>query len=133
MKIREFTESRKVKRLAVLLVISMTLFSIAPRVEAAFVPTDEQVLAQSGDRDMKVVRNAIETKLVRERLKALGYSEDEVNAALSRLSDSERHRLAGKIEHLTSGGVIGAVIAVLIVILLVVVILKLTDKQLVVD
>lgn len=133
MRIEGFLEAAWVKHLAVVLIVFMTVISIVPKAQAGFVPTDESVVSEMRSHDAAVVKRVLENKKVGERLKALGYSEQEVEARLSQLSDAELHRLSTKIDSLASGGIIGAVIAILIVVLLVVLILEITDKQIIVD
>lgn len=133
MRMEGFLEAAWVKHIAVMLIVFMAVISAVPKAQAAFVPTDQSVVSDMRGQDMATVKQVMENKIVSQRLKALGYSEQEVEAKLSQLSDAEMHKLATKVDNLTSGGVIGFVIAVLIVVLLVVLILDVTDKQVIVD
>ena len=73
---------------------------------------------QAYDRaaDMKTVQTALESKVVRERLKALGMTDKEIESRLTRLSDRQVHQLAKDVNTLgPGGGVIGVLIIVIVV------------------
>jgi len=78
---------------------------------------------------MATIQKALEQKLVRERLKDLGYTDDEIKARLDQLSDAEVHSLATQLDSLAPGGELGLVIAILVIIILVIVILMLTGHR----
>ncbi|HAH08316.1 MAG TPA: hypothetical protein DCM05_17625 [Elusimicrobia bacterium] len=72
--------------------------------------------------DMKTIQSALESKVVRQRLRELGLPEDQVEARLSKLSDQEVHQLATQIHTLNPGGdltVIGILVAVVLVLLII--------------
>src|SRR5438105_1442443 len=54
--------------------------------------------------DAKTVQAAVESKAVRKRLRALGFSDQEIQSRLNRLSDKQIHQLAAKINALSPGG-----------------------------
>jgi hypothetical protein len=121
-----------VRGIAVVLLVVMGLVGFVPRVEAAFVPSGESGLSSSPtsrQEDMATIQKALEQKLVRERLKDLGYTDDEIKARLDRLSDAEVHSLATQLDSLAPGGELGLVIAILVIIILVIVILMLTGHR----
>ncbi len=130
-----FIASTWFRRIAMLLVLTMSTLALVPRVEAGFVSTERsfgatQEMQDLRAKDMATVKQALENKLVTERLAALGYSADEIDARLAQLSDTEVHQLASEIDTLTvAGDGLGVVIALLIIVLLVIVILKLTDTR----
>ena len=71
---------------------------------------------------MKTIQSALESKVVRQRLRELGLPEDQVEARLSKLSDQEVHQLATQIHTLNPGGdltVIGILVAVVLVLLII--------------
>jgi hypothetical protein len=103
--------------------------SLVPRVEASFVPSDQSFASVSREEDMATIQGALEHKLVKERLRALGYTEDEIKARLDRLSDAELHSLATQFDSLMPAGHLGTVIAILVIIILVIVILMLTGHR----
>jgi hypothetical protein len=118
------------RRIAVMLVLFMGLISLVPRVEASFVPFDEALSSGSRQNDMATIQKALEQKLVKERLKELGYTEEEIKARLDRLPDTEVHALATQLDSLLpAGDGTGVVIAILIILILVVVILWLTGHR----
>lgn len=114
---------------AFLLIAVMTLFSFVPKAEASLVPTAMTMNAELRNQDLASVQQVLENKAVKAKLSALGYTDAEISAKLSAVSDSELHSLASQLNALDAGGDgIGLVIGLLVIVLLVVVILKLSDK-----
>jgi hypothetical protein len=110
------------------LVAAMFIIGIAPRLEAAFVPSQSVAVAPS-DRasDLQAVQGALENKLVQQRLKDLGYTSEEITERLAQLTDRQLHGIAQKLDDLRVGrDGLGIVIAVLVIILLVILIINLT-------
>jgi len=73
---------------------------------------------QAYDRaaDMKTVQTTLESKVVRERLKALGLTDKEIESRLTRLSDQQVHQLAKDVNTLgPGGGIVGILIVVMLV------------------
>ena len=131
---RLFMTATLLRRVATTLVLLIGLFSLVPRVEAGFIGSDKSFAATSRQQDLATLQRALENKLVQERLKALGYSDEEIKARLDQLSDQDLHNFATQIDALTAGGDgLGLVIAILIIIILVIIILKLMDKKIVVS
>ncbi len=130
-----FIEAHWMRRVSMLLVLTMGFISSVPRVEAGFIPSDEMADFSDRTHDLATAQKAIENKLVMERLKAFGYSEQEIMDRLEQLSDDELHKLASRIDSLTAGGdaALGVAIAALVIVLLVVLILYLMDKRIVVQ
>ncbi len=60
-------------------------------------------LQDSRANDMYTVQRTLENKLVSERLKDLGYSEQEVASRLSRLTDDELHQASQQLDALGNG------------------------------
>lgn len=119
-----------VRRIAMMLVVVMGLISFVPNVEASFVPSDESFSSNSRQSDMATIQRALEHKLVNERLKDLGYTDEEIKARLDRLSDTEIHSLAAQLDSLLpAGDGLGVVIALLVIAILVIVILMLTGHR----
>jgi len=85
---RKFKDAVLTRRIAMLLVVLMGIFSVVPRIEASFVPSDESFASNARHKDMATVQKVLEQKLVKERLKALGYTDQEINSRLDQLSDS---------------------------------------------
>jgi len=121
------------RQIALLLAVVIGLVSLAPRVEAGFIPSSEYFSAIDRDQDLESVQKALEHKLVKERLKALGYSEEEIAQRLDKLSDGEIHALAAQLDALVpAGDGIGLAISVLVIILLVLLILEVADRRIVI-
>ncbi|HYR01875.1 MAG TPA: PA2779 family protein [Syntrophobacteria bacterium] len=119
------------RRTALVLVIVMGLFGFLPRLDAAFVPSADSWSALDRQSDMARVQKVLEDKMVRERLKALGFTEEEISARLDQLSDQEVHVLATQLDTVTAGGSTGEVIIViLLVAILVLLVLQLSGKHL---
>jgi hypothetical protein len=99
------------------MVTVMFLFGITPKVEAGFSPSE--VIGQSQmDRSMDVekVRKFLETKMIRERLHAFGFSQEEIQTRLNLLTDDQIHQVALKLDDLkVAGNGAEAVIIVLLI------------------
>jgi hypothetical protein len=87
------------------LVVAMFVIGITPRVYAGFSPS-EVVGFSPIDRgsDLGKIQNAIETKMIGERLKQIGLTPDEIQKRLSQLSDQQIHRLALQLDELRVAG-----------------------------
>lgn len=86
----------------------------------AAAPTDGQGYDRAAD--MKTIQTALESKMIRGRLKSLGLSDKEAESRLNRLSDKEVHQLAKDINTLSPGGDVGVggflVLAILILLVI---------------
>ncbi len=87
------------------LVVAMFVIGITPRVYAGFSPS-EVVGFSPIDRgsDLEKIQNAIETKMIGERLKQIGLTPDEIQKKLSQLGDQQIHQLALRLDELKVGG-----------------------------
>jgi len=125
-----FKNDLLLRRIAIMLVVSMALISIVPQVEAAFISSDESFSYNMRQQDTTTIKKVLEQKLVKQRLKALGYNEDEVKARLDKLSDNELHRFATQLDTLTAGGdVLGVLVAILVIVGIIALILFITGKR----
>ena len=122
-----FKKSLFARRITIMLIVLMSLISIVPRVEAAFIPSAESQNELMRDQDMQIIKEALENKLITQRLQDLGFSDQEIQDRLDQLSDQEVHNLATQIDSISQGGILGVVIAVLVIVILVLVIMKLMD------
>jgi len=104
------------------LVMAMFVMGIVPRVYAGFSTSEVIGLSQS-DRstDLGKIQKILETKMIRERLENLGFSQDEIQKRLGKLSDQQIHRLALTLDELKVGGDGEVIIIVLLAAALVVV------------
>ncbi|MBW2145803.1 MAG: PA2779 family protein [Deltaproteobacteria bacterium] len=128
-----FLNSPLMKPVAMLLVLVMGLINFIPGVEAGFISSEESS-SIARQKNMAVVQKVLEHKIVNERLRALGFGEEEITARLSRLSSAELHKLAARIDSLTAGGDgLGVVIALLVIAILVIVLIKLMNKRIVIS
>lgn len=80
------------------------------------------------------IQRALETEIVKEKLKAYGLTPDEISARLQDLTDEQIHLLAQASDNVLAGADdgLGVLIAVLLIILIVILILKLSGKSVVV-
>jgi hypothetical protein len=123
------------KYIASYLACAMFIIGIAPRVDAAFAPSEVIALSQT-DRaaDLAVVQKVLELKMVKERFSKLGLTQDEIQGRLSQLSDQQLHKLALRLDSVEAGGDsgLGIVIAILIIAILVVLLIQLTGHRVIV-
>ena len=120
-----------VKYLAGYLVVAMFVIGITPRVYADFSPSEHIGPASDRVSDLQKIQSVIEMKMVGERLRSLGFTEDEINKKLNQLSDSQLHELALQLDELrvAGDGAATAVIIILLLAILVVLILYLTGHK----
>ena len=128
---RKFKNAVLTRRIAMLLVVLIGIFSVVPRIEASFVPSDESFASSGRDKDMAMVQKVLEQKLVKERLKALGYTDQEINSRLDQLSDNEVHQFATQIDSLTSGG--STLVWILVIALVIISALYFTNKRIIIQ
>ena len=74
--------------------------------------------------DMKMVQTALESKIVRERLKSLGMNDKEIESRLSRLSDQQVHKLAKDVKTLSPGGGVIGLLEMVVLVLLIIILLR---------
>ena len=116
------------------LVAALFVIGITPRVYAGFAPSEGFALT-SGERasNLDKVQKFLEMKMVRERLKDLGFTPEEIQGKLNELNDQQLHQLAMKMDDLKVGGdATGIIIAILVIIILVIVIIQLSGHRIVV-
>jgi hypothetical protein len=116
------------------MVMIMFLFGITPRVDAGFSPTEGLTNLHSGrEADTQKIQKVLEFKMVSERLKALGFTHNEVQARLNQLNDQQIHQMAQKLDDLNVGGDGGEIIiGILIIAILVIIIYYLLGHRVVV-
>jgi hypothetical protein len=101
------------------------------RAEAMLVPAQlargVQEVNTAADRQM--IEPTLESKAIRGKLHALGLTDAEIQARLSRLSDAQRHQLASQIRAVHPAGDGGGfIIGVLIIAVLVLLIIYLAKR-----
>ena len=131
---RIFMNDLLIRRIAVMLVFSIAFISFVPRVQAAFIPSDESFSSSIRQQDIATIKMILEQKLVKQRLKALGFSEDEVKARLDKLSNNELHKFATQLDTLAAGGDgLGVLVAILLIVGIIALILFITGKRVVIQ
>ncbi len=95
------------------LVGAMFIIGTAPRCFAGF-SSSEVVASSPADRpaDLEKLRKFLETKMVRERLKDLGFAPEEVRMKLNDLNDPQVHQLALHLDEMNVAGDGGAVLVI---------------------
>ncbi len=105
------------------MVTVMCLIGMTPRLYAGLAPSEVIALSQS-DRhsDLQNIQKILESKIIYERLKQLGFSEEGIQNRLNQLTDDQIHQIALKVDELKVGGNAfeAVVLAVLLIAFLVV-------------
>ncbi|MDI6753530.1 MAG: PA2779 family protein [Thermodesulfobacteriota bacterium] len=127
-------KKRAIKWMTWYMVMAMFILGVTPRVHAGLSPSEAMTVSQV-DRtaDLNKIQKVLELKMISERLRQLGFSEEGIQQRLNQLSDEQIHRLALKLDELKVGGN-GAevVIAVFVIAILVVILIYLLGHQIVV-
>jgi hypothetical protein len=99
----------------------------------ATVRSDQHSAEQDREAEMGKIQRALETEIVKEKLKAYGITPDEINQKLQGLTDDQIHMLAQASEDILAGADdgLGVLIAILLIILIVILIMKLSGKSVV--
>ena len=117
------------------LVMAMFVIGITPKVYAGFSPSEVIGLSPAErSSDLQKVQKFLEMKMVRERLKEYGLTQDEITARLGELSDQQIHQLALKVDDLrvAADGGLGIIVALLVIAILVVILIMLLGHSVVV-
>jgi hypothetical protein len=87
------------------LVFALFVFGFTPEAFAALIPSENTGLT-SIDRsmDFQKIQKVIESKMVKKRLEALGFSQEEIQIKLHRLDGNQMHLLAQNLDELKVGG-----------------------------
>lgn len=122
---------------ALALVFSMFIVGSVPKEGLAYVVGSEEavrsILDTGRGADISKVKAALESKLVSERLRAAGLTDDEVRSRIEKLTDAELHQFASQVDALYPGGDIITVVGVLLILTLVVLLgLKATGRKIVI-
>ena len=120
-----------VKVLACYLAVALFVIGFVEKSYAGFAASEALNLSSS-DRsaDFAKVQSLLETKVVTEKLRQLGFSREEIQTRLDQLSDQQLHKVALKIDDLKVGGDgTGVVIAVLLIAILVLLIIYLVPAR----
>lgn len=122
--------------LAVCLSLYLLCILSSPAVAGMIGSVSSDAASEVGGRDSDIgtIQRALETQIVKEKLKAHGLAPDEINSRVQDLSDEQIHLLAQASDAVLAGGDsgLGIVIAILVIVLLIILILKFSDKSIVV-
>lgn len=135
----ELKRNRFFRVAALTLIPSFLFVSVIPAKTLAYVVSSGEFYGPAVSQsvrvaDMDKIQRVLESRIISERLKGLGLSEEEINTRLSKLTDEELHQFATQVDSLYPGGNgLGIVIAILVIILLVIVILKVMDKKIIIE
>ena len=110
------------------MVTIMFLIGMTPRVYAGFAPSEGIALAPL-DRasDLQKIQKVLESNMICERLRQLGFHEEGIQKRLNQLTDEQIHQLALRLDEWKVGGdssgvvivaLLVAIVAVLVVYLL---------------
>ena len=116
------------------LVMAMFVIGVTPKVYAGFSPSELIGLSQERSSDLQKVQKFLEMKMVRERLKEYGLTQDEITARLGELSDQQIHQLALKIDDLrvAADDGLGILVALLVIVILVIITIMLLGHRIVI-
>lgn len=108
-----------VKALCFTLIVTVTMVCAMPSTGWAMLAPAQGAPATDRAADMKTVQTALESKIIRGRLKALGLNETETESRLGKLSDRQIHRLAKDIDTLSPGGDVGGLLVIILLIVII--------------
>jgi len=121
---------RIIKYVTWYMVLTMVILGITPRVQAGFSPSEGmQMGAFDRTADLKAIQKVLELKMIGERLRQLGFTEEGIQQRLSQLSDEQIHRLALKLDEMKVGGNGEVVIPLLVIAILVLVLVFLLGHK----
>ena len=100
--------------LAALVTFHMVLFLTSPALAGLIPSSDSSTLERcsSIQKDMNTLQQALETKVVKEKLKAYGLTADEVTSRLGSMTPRQIHLLSVASNDILTGGDAGTVILV---------------------
>ncbi len=103
------------------MIMVMFLFGITPKVEAGLSPSEIiGQLQMNKPGDMEKIQKFIEMKMVRERLDAFGFSQEEIQTRLNQLTAEQIHRVALTLDERQVGADGGEVVIIILLILILV-------------
>lgn len=115
------------------LVGAMFVIGVTPNCFARFSPSEVIALSPpERAQDLQKLQKFLETKMVRERLKDLGFIPEEVQMKLGNLSGPQIHQMALHLDEMkVAGDGVGVFIAVFLIAMLVVLIIYATGHRIV--
>jgi predicted PurR-regulated permease PerM len=121
--------------LATFVTVHMVFFMTSPAF-AALIPSmgsNGNTAHDTLQKDIATIQQALETKIVQEKLKAYGLTAAEVAAKVPSMTPAQIHTLATASNDVLAGGDgLGVIIAVLVIIILVIIIMKLLHHDIII-
>lgn len=125
------SRSRKFRSLAWTLVLTTTFVCALQTGASALIapafPPQAAPAAPERTADLKTIQGALESKVLRQRLKELGLSDKEIELRLGKLSDQQVHQIATRMHSVNPGGDL-SVAGLLLLVALVLVIIYLAKR-----
>lgn len=123
-----------IRSVAWYLVFAMFLLGIVPRVEGGLSPSEALALAQADrEADLQRIQEILESKKVGDRLEKLGFTAEEVQSRLDRLSDGQIHELAQRLDDVrVAGDGVGVLVVLLLLAIFIVLWLHYTGRKVVI-
>lgn len=98
----------------------MFFIGVTPGAYADFSPSELTGLSpMEKNSDSLEIQKVLESKMIRERLRQLGFPEEGIQGRLNQLSDQQIHQMSQKIDELRVGGDATALLVALFIVLLV--------------
>jgi predicted PurR-regulated permease PerM len=120
--------------LATIVTVHMVFFMTSPAF-AALIPSlgsNGHTTSNTLQKDISTIQQALETKMVQEKLNAYGLTAAEVAAKIPSMTPDQIHTLATASDDVLSGGDgLGVIIALLVIIILVIIIMKLLHHDII--
>ncbi|NWF56626.1 MAG: PA2779 family protein [Syntrophaceae bacterium] len=117
------------------LIGAMCIIGVAPRCFAGFSPSEVMTLSPAErPQELQKLQKFLENKMVRERLKDLGFAPEEIRIKLDSLTDQQIHQLALRLDEMkVAGDGAGVFIVVFLIAVLVVLIIYATGHRIVIQ
>lgn len=113
-----------IRSTAALLVCVFGLHALAPSAQAGQISSFDMLAGSARAADLNTIQQALEHKVVKQRMGELGFTAGEIQLRLAHATDAELHQLATQSETMMAGGVIGLVISLLVIVLLVLLVMR---------
>jgi len=108
--------------LTLAITVTSTLF-MQTQSQAMLAPTGAAQTAESvtSAADLQTIQSALESKVLKGKLHAMGLTDEEIHSRLSRLSEAQKHQLASQIRAVHPAGdiLIGVLVLVVLVLLII--------------
>ena len=122
------------KSISCYLILAMLVIGAVPRAFAGLSPSEAIGLSKhTRAHDLEKIQKVLEMKIVAEKLKNLGFTQEEVQMRLNQLDEDQLHELAQKVDEFrVAGNGAEIIIAIVLVGILVVLIILLLNKKVIV-